>query len=305
MATNATLSLRFDRFLSPGSANRQALRVYTGDPSTSGSIPFDVSYDPVERVVQYRMPPGYSLEPNVLYQLELAVPVSASDSGFRAFDGAPLAEGDVPLRGSFFTGTGPVEQPTTRAPGCADIVEQVFTAAPASCASSNCHFSMSAQGAPHGLWLDGRANFRATAINRVARQTELGDRSGGPPLERPLRFGVHMPLVQPGNPGNSYLLYKLLRGEQSYEPCLADPDAPSASSTFCQEPAEACISEYLDIPLKDGECLAPSDAERERLREWFVRGEPMPIARPVGRSLGLQQLRAVSRFIATGANCDD
>ncbi len=44
-----TLQFRFDRFLDAGTANRQALRVYSGDPETSGGYPFDVTYDPVER----------------------------------------------------------------------------------------------------------------------------------------------------------------------------------------------------------------------------------------------------------------
>lgn len=306
--TNATLSLRFDRFLNPATANRQAIRVYSGDPEASSAIPFHVSYDPVERVVQYRMPAGYSFEPNALYQFELVVPQGSDDFGFRAFDGAPLEERDVPLRSSFFTGEGPVEYPQLVAPTCADIVEQVFEARPANCAASSCHSGVRSQnGTPHGLWLDGRSNVRVTAINRVARQTELGDRSGGVPLEQAARFGVRMPLIQPGNPGNSYLLYKLLRGQGSYEPCAeeADPDPLRPSSTFCSQPADACVSAYPELPFEPGSCVAPSDAERERLREWFVRGEEMPIARPENRHLGLQQLRAVSSFIAGGADCSE
>ncbi len=301
--TNATLSFRFDRFLSPATANRQALRVYSGDPDNGTGIPFDVVYDPVERVVQYRMPSGYSFAPNALYQLELVVPVEPGDFGIRAFDGAPLAEGSVPLRGSFFTGLGPVELEVEEPPGCAEIVSEVFMKSPASCgASGQCHASTDA---PHGLWLDGRANFAVTAVNRVARQTEVGDRSGGVPLEQPKRFGVQMPLVQPGNPGNSYLLYKLLRSARSYQPCVFDEN--SAASSFCSIPVEACASLYPGLPLDpgSGKCLAPSDDELERLREWFVRGEAMPIPRPVDRSLGLQQLRAISRFIAAGANCNE
>lgn len=302
--TNATLSFRFDRFLNPTTANRQALRVYSGDPETSSSIPFDVTYDPIERVVQYRMPSGYAFEPNALYQLELVVPAEPGDFGFRAFDGAPLAVGSVPLQGSFFTGAGPVELPVPEAPTCADIVNEVFKATPGDCASGSCHASTDAeQGAPHGLWLDGRANLTTTAIDRVARQTEVGDRSGGVPLEQPTRFGVQMPLIAPGNPGNSYLLYKLLRSPRSYEPCAFHERL--ANSAYCRQPDESCISLYPNLPLDRRTCVAPSDAELERLREWFVRGEAMPIPRPVDRSVGLQQLRALSRFIAAGASCSD
>ncbi len=303
--TNATISLRFDRFLNPLTANRQAIRVYSGDPASSGAIPYQVTYDPVERVVQYRLPPGYAYEPNALYRIELVVPAPDDEYGVRAFDGAPLADaGDVPLAASFFTGPGPVDQPAGEAPSCAQIVEQVFLSAPASCGRGSCHSSLAPQGAPHGLWLDSGANFSATAIERVARQTELGDRSGGIPLERPARFGVRMPLVMPGSPGGSYLMYKLMRDPRAFEPCSEDdPELEGSMSELCRENADACVSAYPDIPLADGTCLAPPEEELTRLREWFVRGEPMPIPRPVARYLGLQQLRAVSRFIAAGADC--
>ena len=49
---NATLTLRFDRFLNPATVNRQAIRVFTGNPDDSPTIPFDVNYDPLERVVR-------------------------------------------------------------------------------------------------------------------------------------------------------------------------------------------------------------------------------------------------------------
>jgi hypothetical protein len=304
VALNATLSFRFDRFLNPATATRQAIRVYTGDPKTSPGIPFDVTYDPVERVVQYRMPSGYAFHPNTLYQLELVVPSGSEELGIRAFDGAPLEAGELPLEGSFFTGIAAGEVPVDTSPTCADIVNEVFKTSPADCSSSRCHSSVDAeQGAPHGLWLDSRANFRVTAINRVARQTEVGDRSGGLPLEQPSRFGVQMPLIQPGNPGNSYLLYKLLRAPDAFEPC--EFDGASAASSFCREAADTCQSAHPDVPFGPGTCIAPSADELERLREWFVRGEPMPIPRPVVRRVGLQQLRAISSFITAGADCTE
>jgi hypothetical protein len=254
--------------------------------------------------VQYRVPPGYGFEPSTLYQLELVAPSDADDFGIRAFDGAPLREDRVPLKISFFTGIAPVDLPVLTPPTCADIVGQIFNTTPADCGSSNCHSSANAaQGAPHGLWLDGRANFGVTAVNRVARQTEVGDRSGGVPLEQPSRFGVQMPLIQPGNPGNSYLLYKLLRGPNAYEACAFDP--LTSRSSFCQMPDDICESAYPDVPFDRKSCIAPVSEELERLREWFVRGEPMPIPRPAARSVGLQQLRAISSFIAAGADCTE
>jgi hypothetical protein len=301
--TNGTLSFRFDRFLNPTTTSRQAIVVYTGDPSTSPSFDFAVRYDPVERVLQYALKSGYAYEPNTLYNYELFVAEEPGANGIRSFDGAPLEEQDVPLRGSFLTGTGPGKLPVHTAPSCAEIVTEIFGTSPADCSSSKCHSSLDAEpGAPHGLWLDSRANFQVTAVNRVARQTEVGDRSGGVPLELPLRFGVEMPLVDAtGSPGNSYLLYKLLLSPGAYEACAFD--ATSSRSIFCGIPADVCESAYLDLPFAGRDCIAPPDAELERLREWFVRGEPMPIPRPVERAVGLQQVRAISSFISAGADC--
>jgi hypothetical protein len=137
MPINATLTLRFDRFLNPATVSRQAIRVYTGDPSLSpGAPPFQVAYDPIERVVEYRMPAGYSFAPHTLYQLELVVPRSADDPGIRAFDGAALAEGELPLHGSFFTGDDPSELPIPSAPTCDQVVRQVFLG---TCTGQECH----------------------------------------------------------------------------------------------------------------------------------------------------------------------
>src|SRR5262249_10756386 len=137
-----------------------------------------------------------------------------------------------------------------------------------------------------------------------AHETELGDRSGGKPAESNPRFGVRMPLVDPKNPGNSYLLYKLFLDRDNFEPC---PEG--AGQSVCLEPADASISSHTDLPLADGEQLIPPPEELVRLREWFVRGEPMPHIRYdadgmlVPANVRLQGLRALSRFIADGARC--
>lgn len=305
--TNVTLAFRFDRFLNPTTVNRQAIRLYTGDPKLSpGAPPFEVVYDPIERVVEYRMPPGYALAPTTLYRLELLVADAPDDSGIRAFDGAPLAEAELPLAVSFFTGDDQVEMPLPPAPTCAEILgtaSSVFSA----CTGAACHqkggnvvAGADVQDAPHGLWLDDPHRFALSAVNRVARETETGDRSGGPPTERAARFGVHMALVDPRNPGGSYLMYKLLRNLGNFEPCPADSSAP-----VCAEAADPQVSTHASLPLANGELLTPPLAELERLQEWFVRGAPMPRPRADGRALSihLQGLRATARFIAAGADC--
>jgi hypothetical protein len=305
--TNVTLAFRFDRFLNPATVNRQAIRLYTGDPEVAaGAPPFEVSYDPIERVVEYRMPPGYALAPSALYQLELTVPESADDFGIRAFDGAPLAEADWPLHGSFFTSDDSVEMPSEPAPVCSDILgtpSSVFRA----CTGSECHQKdgnvvdgLAVRAPPYGLWLDDAHRFTLSAVNHVAGETETGDQSGGVPTERGPRFGVRMALVDPHNPGDSFLMYKLLRNLGNFEPCPA-----GSSAAFCAEPGDPQVSAHALLPLPEGELLTPPQAELDRLQEWFVRGAPMPRPRGDGRPLAvyLQGLRAVSRFIAAGADC--
>ena len=304
MPTNASLTFRFDRLIDPATANRQAIRVYTGDPNAFPGYPFEVAYDPVERVVEYRMPSGYAFAPHTLYRMELVVPDKADDFGIRAFDGAPLAEADIALQTSFFTADDPVALVADPTPTCADVVEHVFSDELGGCASGQCHRSfgnslgsMDLLGPPYGLWLDGRANLAASAIGRIAHETELGDESGGIPAEKSARFGVRMALIDPGNPGGSYLLYKLLRNPKNFGPCLAKNQNPR--SPFCDDNLLG-VSSHQFLPLGDGQSIEPSADEQVRLREWFVRGEPMPL---LGDGLGLTGLRAVSQFIAAGAAC--
>lgn len=299
--TNATLVLRFDRFLNPYTANRQALRVYTGDPEFSPPIPFEVVYDPVERVVEYRMPPGYQFAPHTLYQLELVVPGDADAFGIRAFDGAPLAEAGLPLRSSFFTAGTAFESQVGAAPSCREIVQHVLSFESGGCAAVTCHRASDHESAvafgddaPYGLLLDSEAHFARSTIDRIARETEVGDVSGGVPARKSDRFGVRMALVEPRNPGGSYLLYKLLRNRKNFGRC-----GGSATSPFC-DTVDPCRSSHAQLPLLEGECVAPPTEELDRLREWFVRGDPMP---SVGDGIGLEGLRAVSRFIAAGAEC--
>jgi hypothetical protein len=306
--TNVTLTFRFDRFLDP-SRVADAVWVYSGDRRFGLPFALQPFYDPVERVVEFRVPPGRAYRPTTLYQVELLLPETPEAVGIRAFDGATLA-GDAPLRFSFFTGTEPVDvTPRPETPTCDEVVDQVFGAL-GNCAGQECHrrdgnallgSNTPLGDAPHQLWLDQRSSFALSAIGRVARQTELGDISGGPSTPRALRFGVRMALVEPSNPGASYLMYKLLLGPNNFESC--PPDAPES---LCAGAVDPPVSSHQFLPLAEGEPLAPPPAELERLREWFVQGEPMPRdnSRGTRGNVRIEGLRAVSSFIAAGASCD-
>jgi hypothetical protein len=281
------IELRFDRVLLASTATRQSILLYTGNPNNqpgagSGDV-LQPTYDLVERVVRYRLPDGKGLAPRTLYTVELPVPVEDDDFGFRAFDGAPLAATRQPLRFSFWTSavedTAPPDEPI---PDCSDVLT-LFSANPGQGACTNCH---NPERAPQGLDLSSGNALLSTAIGRVAHQTDLGTTTGEV-LESPARMGIDMPIIDPGRPDNSYLMYKLIVRPDNYRRSAEDPDL--------------CGSAYR--VAEDETCLPPSEPERVRLREWFVRGEPMPLTGPEV-ALDRSQMQAIQRFIRAGASCE-
>jgi hypothetical protein len=91
-----------------------------------------------------------------------------------------------------------------------------------------------------------------------------------------------MPLLDPGRPGNSYLLYKALVNPDSY--------------------AGACETRHA-VAL-DG-CVAFPKEQVDELRRWFVRGSPMPLADEPPSALSLDDLRVLQDWIAAGTPLDE
>jgi len=269
---DVTLQLRLDRYLLPATAVRQAIRLYAGDPDNL--VFLEPEYDMLERVLLYRLPEGALLTPGLLYTLRIGVPLKPEDEGLRAFDGAPLEPGPVPLEFHFRTAqTGPTSASSGRIapeepPSCG--VMGFFEHG--GCDGTSCH------GEAHRMGLDlaSSAGLFRTAIGHVAHETAIGE--GTTPLEEPLRLGVNMPVIDPGRPDNSYVMYKLVRREETF--------------------AELCESRYR-VSLA-GQCIAPAPAESVRLREWFVRGAPMPLE-PPKQPFCYIYLRLLQRWIAEGA----
>ena len=292
--TNLALELRFDRFLLPGGGLAAGVKLYTGSPANSLAV--SVAYDLLERVVVLR--PARQLHPNTLYTVEIA---SGADRnhGFWAFDGEPLEEGPVPLRFGFTTGSGPIALPAA-APVIADTCETMTQGPLSSCAS--CHVTRPgaetippSKYPPMGLDLSSSRGLFDTAIAHVAHQSETGSSAAGEGLRSPVRFGVQMNLVDPGSPATSYLMYKLLQKPQNFQ-----LDATEAS----------CPTGYHS-PVAAGGCTAPDAAERARVREWFVRGDPMPEDQQANDgalaavAVTHASLVRVAAWIAAGAPCPD
>jgi hypothetical protein len=278
--TDIAITLRFDRFLLPSSAVRQSMAVYTGVPSnpalpaTNQRAELSPRYDLIERSVRYVFPAGFTLHPKTLYTIELPVYTDETGYGFRAFDGAPL-EGNTPVRLAFFTGTGPARTlaASPDPPACDEVLALLD-------GCRGCHGALDGDVAPPmGLSLDGWDDIHTTAIGKVAHQTEIGETTGVT-NEAPARFGVNMPIIDPDRPENSYLMYKLLVRPEAYEPGASDD---------CVEPES---------------CVPPDTEELERLRAWFVRGEPMP-ALAAGEESFIHHaaLAALQAFIRDGATC--
>jgi hypothetical protein len=270
---DSPLELRFDRYLLPKTAVRQSLLVYSG---ADAAVLLEPVYDVIERVVTYRTAYGSAFQPGLVYQVVLAVPDETADGhGFRAFDGAPLVEGGkIPLHFSFRTSrVGGASEAPAAPSTCHDALSALSDGG---CARGGCH---TGPNAPMALRLDSGASLRETAISRASREVE-GPRAGVPIVD-PARFGVGMPIIDPGSPSSSYLVYKLITKPENF----GSGDA-------------GCRTTHL-VPLPEGTCLPGTAAERARLQDWFVRLDPMP---PAGNALaGVGDLRTLSDFIRSGA----
>lgn len=258
---------------------RQSIAVYpAGDPNDG--VFFQPVYDPLERVVTYAPEGTTNWEPGLLYEVVIYVPKEGvSDSGFLAYDGAPLArDGALPLEYVFKTARAdPAPTPPPKAaPTCATALG-IFDSG----GCLQCHISIG--NPPMGLALESGASLQSTAIARVAHETDTGGVAGQILVEA-ARFGVGMPIIAPGDPANSYLLYKVFENPGNYG-------------------ADGCSTTHT-VALPEGQCLPPSTAEIARMQAWFLQADPMPPP-PFSGSLSTGELRALQDFIRAGASLSD
>jgi hypothetical protein len=295
--TDVSIELRFDRFLLPGGGLAGGLLLFSGDPKAN-AVSLSPHYDLIERVVVFTT--DAPLQPNAVYTAQV-VPSTDPSIGFWAFDRAPLEAGDVPLSFSFMTGSGPaapVTPPLATTDDCQSLTKDIEfsngVALPVGplnvCATGSCHAAPNVAAAgypPMGLSLTAWGLFY-TAINHVAHEAQTGNSALNPGLLASPRFGVQMNLVAPGFPEDSYLMYKLLLKPSNY--ALADQ--------------EQCQTAFHS-PVADGGCTPPSDDELVNLREWFVRGDPMPkeVDSDTPSALSRDDLERVANWISAGAIC--
>ncbi len=225
IASGARIELYFDRLLLPISVTRQS--VVLVDLNGNGLTP-EVAYDPVARVVT--LTPISPLDPCQSYQIQLPIPTSLSDAnGLRAIDGAVLASStpkviEFPVAGTCTTDAGPPPgQPGPPAP-VIDFCQQINPIFQSKCAGPTCH---GGKLPAEGLRLDSPQAIADTMIGQVAHESNTGPRAQPQPPSQ--LFGLDMPIVDPGAPGDSWLTYKLLLAYPP--PCSSTADAPPCDAS--------------------------------------------------------------------------
>jgi|HubBroStandDraft_1064217.scaffolds.fasta_scaffold45736_3 hypothetical protein len=245
LPANGAIQLAFDRLLLPACITRQSFILQGLTPT--------VAYDPVARVVT--VTPIAPLIPGQTYEIDLGTPANAADvTGVRAIDGAILAPGStnriVFLASAATATSAPTPPPTIDF--CNDVFMPVFQ----TCGGGGCHGTALPAA---GLLLTTPEGVVQTAIGRVAHGSNTGP-NAGPPQPPGLLFGEDMPIIDPGtdgsgNPGDSWLLYKLL---MAVPEAGVDPSCDGGADAG--DPSEAAAA--VDATLSD-DATTPNDAAND------------------------------------------
>ena len=282
MVAKTSVRLVFDRFLLPTTTFRQSVCLRSGRglveaiEDCSKGVALEPAYDPVLRQITYRLPAtSLGLVSGARYTISVFPPPGeVSSAGIRAFDGAPLSAASS--RDFTVRDTEPPDEPAEPPPAdlCYDVTHGVFQS---KCATKGCHTGKGAEdhglvlGAAEGLDLSTNAMLRATALSRVAHETQTGEHADVVE-DSPSRFGRAMPILDPRRPGNSYLLYKLLAN--------ADNGDPGADSDKERQRIEeitrlrAAVVVGMPMPPQDGAGVQVDQPHLEKLSAWILQGAP-------------------------------
>ena len=309
---NGAVQLQFDRMLLPITVTRQTILLVDADNNALAPV---VTYDPVARVVTLSRQAGGAdagapqwLKPDLPYKVLVRPPSGDDLNGVRAVDGAPvntiepigfLTEPNAPQpfaepQANFCNDVLPIFQRSCTAPIC--------HGAPAPTSDKSRFGDQGISKPAAGLILESSEGVRNTAF-RVANGSNTGPRAKGSEPRRV--FGVDLPVIDPGSPGNSWLMYKLL---------LAKPGDPAKVSEARRLKCDGTPGTPPMPPLSLAAPLAaatPSDGERAILSD-FVLGREMPypdmgLDGPHDSNPGLTygELERIRLWIAQGANLLD
>jgi hypothetical protein len=288
MPANGAIQLAFNRYLLPSTVTRQSITVTP--VGNAPAPPPIVTYDPVARTVTLQNPsPGQPwLAEGQSYRVSVKIPSEADRGGLLSLDGATLAE---PTSLQFLVGPPALLFfPEPKVSLCADILP-IFAA---KCQGNGCH-SDSGGKAASSLVLDTTIGIKGTALGRPAQGANTGGKAQA--LAPGRVFGINMPLVDPGNPGNSWLLYKMLLAPL--------PKAGTPLSYTCVSPLAPSV---LYTPLTPYS-QAPTDRETAVLQDYVPGREmPYPVPRPTVYEelpLTFNERELVRMWIAQGADAPD
>lgn len=313
------IELAFDRLLLPITVTRQSI-VLVDKAAPSTAITFAIAYDPVARVVT--LTPVQTLSPGHTYQLSIASPSDPTvSSGLHAIDGAtmdPNSARTITFLAETASGTPPVTCSGIVGP-CMSFCNDIVPILSPTCAGSSiCHNgTIYANGGPiaAGLALTGPRSpelasgnlpaipsmsqfIYATAINRLSIESAQGALTQpGPPSPN---FGQDMPLIDTttvpdpntldpigpagsGDPGNSFLIYKvLMAGTGGALPTGANPlpnvySVPWVPLSADERTTLASIIPGREMPLPTDLDNPPNPSglpvdSLERLSLWMAQG---------------------------------
>lgn len=325
IVVGAPIEVAFDRLLLPTSVTRQSFALQDLDGNYLEPTP---SYDPVARVVRLCV----VLQADQSYQLTILSPGDAADPlGLRAIDGAELnpsatASYTFPvIAGPAYAGVDACPQggaagddagvPIVQSP--VDFCGQVLPIFAAKCGSPGCHSSSLPA---EGLQMTSAQGILATAIGRVSQESNTGTRASVAQPQAGGQFGVDMAIIGSANPGESWLLYKLL---MAVPPACSSTPQPGAGTGDGGDAGAASADAGCYVGPDDGGYAMPdagaphdvtwaplSDSERATLA-GIIPGREMPfpltpsaaIDDPtnVSSNLTLDELETVSLWIQQGA----
>jgi hypothetical protein len=289
---DAPIQIAFDRYLLPSTVTRQSIGLFEASGMPVAPEVAIVTYDPIARTATLRPMTKPWLKEGQFYKIVLGIPEGDSDTGgVRAIDRATLYR-EQQLEFAFS-----VDRPASlesfepSVTLCRDVLP-IFAA---KCSNPTCHGT--GDSAAAGLILDTSAGIAATALNRIAQGSNTGGRSGLAP-EPGRQFGVDMPIVQPGKPGNSWLMYKIE---------LARPPAiiPEKLEFGCTMGLKESQTQFVFEPLVPQAQRTADEIERSILSNFILGREmPFPVVSAVSyydSPLTFDERQKVRIWIETGA----
>ena len=301
--------MTFDRYLNPLSVNRQGVTIV----DEFGNVPTTpiVQYDPVTRVVTLLNPtPGAKwLEVGQFYKL--VFPVSQPDAdtlGLRAIDGATIDPETPPIG---FAVIAPLSPPLP--PGeptidfCADVYPlfqaHTFSATQGACANANCHGVAGQEPLlvpAMGLDLQSEEGIRHTAIGVAASETSGAQTT---PLSTQPSFAVGMPIIAPNDPGDSYLLYKLLLPDENGVPSARGTSVPYTACKPVTPPWDYGPS--ADFASQDEAARLAAKIPGRRMPWGDFDPSTTSFGVHGGTPLTLDEIERIRLWIQQGAEVDD